>query len=72
MQSRKDKLAKLIVELPIVVENVKTSDLEKVIDYKSLLKSEDPFLKTIVYALENPLSNMKSTYDDFTKFINLL
>lgn len=72
MLNRKDKLARLIVELPIVKENVSKSELAKITDYKALKESEDPYIKTIVYGLNASLSNLKSTYDDFTKFINLL
>ena len=72
MLNRKDKLARLIVDLPAVRENVPEEDLHKITDYKSLKNSNDPYIKTLVYGLEATVSNLKSTYDDFTKFINLL
>lgn len=72
MLNRKDKLARLIVELSVVRENVSEKELAKITDYKSLKESNDPHIKTIVYGLEANLANLKSTYDDFTKFINLL
>lgn len=72
MLNRKDKLARLIVELPVVKENVSEKELSKITNYTALKECEDPHIKTIVYGLEATLSNLKSTYDDFTKFINLL